>query len=301
MSISNTRVSIFGSLWSNGPLLLALCMLSWAGSVVTGRAAATLVPPSLFTLLRWSGALLIVLPLAWPHLRRDWPALRRRWPVVAALALLGVDAYNNLVYRGLHSTTAINALLLNSATPLFVIVAVFLMFRERPTLRQVAAILISISGVLIIAAEGSLGALLALRFNPGDVLITIAVGCYALYSALLRLRPLVHPLSLLATSFAIGVVFLVPLAAREYVDGARLDPTPLAIGAILYACVFPAFISYLFYNRGVELVGPARAGQYLHLMPVFGVLLAVVFLGETVHLYHAAGIALIATGLWLAR
>ncbi len=95
-----------------------------------------------------------MLPLAWPHLRRDWPALLRRWPVVAALALLGVDAYNNLVYRGLHSTTAVNALLLQSATPLFVIVAVFLLFRERPSPRQVAAILISITGVLVIAAQG---------------------------------------------------------------------------------------------------------------------------------------------------
>lgn len=276
-------------------------MLSWAGSVITGRAAAALVPPSLFTLLRWGGALLIVLPLAAPHLRRDWPALRRAWPVVAALAVLGVDAYNNLVYRGLHSTTAVNALLLQSATPLFVIVAVFLMFGERPSLRQVVAVLISIAGVLTIAAQGSLAELGALNFNPGDVLVTTAVACYAVYSALLRLRPRVHPLSLLAGSFAIGVVFLVPLAVEEYLGGARLQPTPLAIGSILYACVFPAFVSYLFYNRGVELIGPARAGQYLHLMPVFGVLLAVLFLGEALHPYHAAGIALIAAGLWLAR
>lgn len=288
-------------LWSNGPLLLALCMLSWAGSVITGRAAAALVPPSLFTLLRWSGALLIVLPLAWPHLRRDRAALIRRWPVVAGLALLGVDAYNNLVYRGLHSTTAVNALLLQSATPLFVIVAVFLIFGERPTARQVAAILISITGVLIIAAQGSLGSLLALGFNPGDVLVTVAVLCYAIYSALLRLRPQVHPLSLLAASFAVGLVFLLPLAGREYLDGARLVPSPLAIGSLLYACVFPAFLSYLFFNRGVELIGPARAGQYLHLMPVFGVVLAMLFLGEALHPYHLAGIVLIAAGLWLAR
>jgi drug/metabolite transporter (DMT)-like permease len=289
------------ALWSNGPLLLAVCMLSWAGSVITGRAAAALVPPSLFTLLRWAGALLIVLPLAWRYLRYDIRPLLRRWPVVAALALLGVDAYNNLVYRGLHSTTAVNALLLSSATPLFVILAVFFMFGERPSLRQVLAILVSITGVLVIAAQGSLAALAALSFNPGDVLVTVAVACYAVYSALLRLRPAVHPLSLLAASFAIGVVFLIPLAASEYLGGARLHPTPLAIGAILYSCVFPAFVSYLFFNRGVELVGPARAGQYLHLMPVFGVLLAVLFLGETLHSYHIPGIALIATGLWLAR
>ena len=130
-------------LWASGPLLLALSMLFWAGSIVSGRAAAALVPPSLFTLLRWGGALVIVAPMAWPHLRADRTALWRRWPVVVALAVLGVDAFNNLMYRGLHSTTAINALLLQSVTPLFVIVALFLMFRERPTLRQMLAILVS--------------------------------------------------------------------------------------------------------------------------------------------------------------
>jgi drug/metabolite transporter (DMT)-like permease len=290
-----------GALWSNGPRLLAICMLSWAGSVVTGRAAALLVPPSLFTLLRWSGALLIVAPLAWPHLRKDGPELRRRWWVVGLLAFLGVDAYNNLVYRGLHSTTAVNALLLNSATPLFVLVVVFFMFGDRPTLRQVAAILVSFAGVMLIAAEGSFEMLRRLSFNTGDVLVTLAVLAYAIYSGLLRLRPPVHPFSLLAASFAVGVVLLVPLAAHEYAEGARLQATPLAIFSILYACVFPAFLSYLFFNRGVELIGPTRAGQYIHLMPVFGILLAMGFLGEALHPYHGVGIALIATGLWLAR
>ncbi len=301
MSISNAPTRPALAFWNNGPLLLALCMLSWAGSVIVGRAAAPFVPPSLFTLLRWGGALLIVFPLARPHLRRDWPALRRRWPVVAGLAFLGVDAYNNLVYRGLHSTTAVNALLLQSVMPLFVLVAVFVIFRDRPTLRQVAAIAISIAGVLAIAAQGSLETLASLQFNPGDVLVIVAMGCYALYSALLRLRPVVHPLSLLAASFAMGVLLLIPLAGYEYWTGARLDPTPLAIGSIMYAAVFPAFVSYLFYNRGVELIGPARAGQYIHLMPVFGVVLAMLFLGESLHLYHLAGVGLIAAGLWLAR
>lgn len=288
-------------LWSNGPALLALCMLSWAGSVVTGRAGAPLIPPSLFTLLRWAGALLIVLPLAWPHLRRDGSALLRRWWVVGLLAFLGVVAYNNLVYRALHSTTAVNALLLQSATPLFVLGVVFVMFGERPSPRQILAIVVSMAGVVTIAAQGSFALLRSLRFNPGDVLVTIAVLLYAIYSALLRLRPQAHPLSLLAAMFATGVVMLLPLAAEEYLDGARLHPTPLAIAILLYAAVFPAFVSYLFFNRGVELVGPTRAGQFLHLMPVFGVLLAVLFLGERLHLYHAFGIALIAAGLWLAQ
>lgn len=303
MSTSNPSVKrpSWRMLWSNGPALLSLGALSWAASVVVGRAAAADIPPSLFTVLRWTGALLIVAPLAWPHLRYDGPALwRRRW-VVLLVAFLGVGAYNNLVYHGLHQTTAVNALLLNSATPLFIIVVAFLVFGDRPTARQVLAITISVAGVAIIAAEGSLEVLRRLNFNPGDLIITLAVLFYAIYSALLRLRPLVHPLSFLAATVALGALMMLPFAGYEYAEGARLHPTPLAILSIAYSAVFPAAMAYLFYNRGVELIGAARAGQYIHLMPVFGILLAVLFLGETLHPYHLAGIALIATGLWLAR
>lgn len=287
--------------WSNGPLLLALCMLFWAGSVVTGRAAGALIPPALFTLLRWGGALTLSAPLAWPHLRRDAPALRQRWWLPAALGVLGVATFNSLVYRGLHDTTAVNALLLQSATPLLILVVAFVLFRERPRPAQVAAILISLAGVVVIAAEGSMAHLRALRFNPGDVLVMIAVACYAVYSAILRLRPAVHPMSLLVSSMAVGVVFLVPLAAVEYAGGARLVVTPFSLGCILYAVVFAAILAYLFFNRGVELVGAAQAGQYNHLMPVFGVVLAVLLLGETLQSYHLVGIALIAAGLLLAE
>ena len=288
------------ALWRSGPALLALCMLFWAASVVSGRAAAALIPPSLFTLLRWAGALLIVAPLAWPHLRRDAPALRRRWWVVVALGFLGVAAYNNLVYRGLHTTTAVNALLLQSATPLVVLAFEFAMFRQVPALLQVAAILISVAGVLVIAAEGSLQVLRHLTFNPGDTLVLLAICAYGLYSGLLKLRPQAHPFSLLAGSFAAGVAMLLPLAWHEYQGGARLIVSPLSVGSLLYACVFPAFLAYLFFNRGVELIGPARAGQYVHLMPVFGIVLAVLFLQEPLHLYHAAGVGLIGAGLLLA-
>ena len=287
-------------LWTNGPALLALCMLFWAGSVVTGRAAASLIPPALFTAVRWGGALLIVAPFAWTSLRADAAALRRRWWVPVSLGLLGVVTYNSLVYRGLHQTTAVNALLLQSATPLMILVAAFVMFGERPRRQQVVAILVSVLGVVVIGAEGSPTMLRHLRFNPGDALVLAAVASYALYSAVLRLRPTVHPMSLLAASIAAGMVVLLPLAWGEYLGGGRLVATPLSLSCLIYAAVFPAFLSYLFYNRGVELVGAARAGQYMHLMPAFGIVLAVLFLGEALHLYHAVGMALIAAGLWMA-
>lgn len=286
--------------WDNGLLLLALCNLFWAGSIVMGRAAAALIPPALFTAVRWGGALAIMLPFAWPGLRRDWPVLRARWRVVVLFGVLGIVAYNSLVYRGLHDTTAVNALLLQSATPLLTLLAALVLFGERPAPRSVAAILVSVAGVVVIAAQGSWAELQQLRVNPGDGLVLLAVAMYAVYGLVLRFRPAVAPLSLLAASIAVGVAVLVPLAWAEHATGARLVVTPLSVVSLLYAAVFPAFLSYLFYNRGVELVGAARAGQSMHLMPAFGIVLAVVFLGERLHPFHAVGVGLIGAGLWMA-
>jgi len=287
-------------LWHSGPALLSLTMLFWAGSVIVGRAAAPVLPPVLFTLLRWTGALVIVAPLAWPHLRADIPKLWARKWTTALLAVLGVCAYNILVYRGLHATTAVNALLLQSVMPLAVLLANLLLFRERPGRVQVAAIAVSLLGVLVIAGQGSLETLRHLSVNPGDALVLLAVATFATYSSLLRRRPAVHPLSFLAATFLIGVGILAPLAVVEYAAGARMVPGWLAWGAIAYAVVFASFLATLFFNRGVELIGAARAGQFNHLQPVFGTLLAVGVLGEALHPYHAVGIALIASGLLLA-
>ena len=287
-------------LWDNGPALLALCMLIWAGSVVTGRAAAGQVPPALFTAVRWCGALVLALPFGWTHLRWDWAALRARWWVAAVLGFLGVALYNSLVYRGLHDTTAVNALLLQSAAPLLILVVAFLLFGQRPGALEVVAILLSAAGVVVIAAQASWTELERLRFNPGDTLVLIAVVAYAAYSALLRLKPAVHPVSLLIATMVFGDVFLVPLAWAEYAAGGRLVVTVLSVSSLVYAVVGPAFVAYLCYNRGIELLGAARAGQYTHLMPAFGIVLAVLFLGERLHLYHLLGMGLIGAGLVLA-
>jgi len=286
-------------LWHQGPLLLAVTMLCWAGSVIVGRAAAGLVPPVQFTLLRWAIGLVIVTPFAWAHVRADLPALwARRW-VVLTLALLGTCLYNILVYRGLHDTTAVNGLLMQSVTPLAVLL-VGLTIGQRPTARQGVAILISILGVLVIGAEGSFATLRALRFNPGDGLILAAVGSYAVYSVVLKSKPAVHPMSLLAVMFAIGVMVLTPIAGLEWVHGQRLVSSLPAWGAVVYAGVFASFVATLCYNRGIELVGAVRGGQFMHLIPVFGTLLAVTLLGEQLHPYHGVGVALIAAGLLVA-
>ncbi len=287
-------------LWGSAPALLMLTALFWSGNFVIGRAVADLVPPVLLAVLRWTGALLIVLPFAWPHLRWDARALwRARW-LVLIYGGLGVAAFNTLVYTGLHHTTAINALLMQSAMPLCILAVAFALFGERPAPLQVAAILVSLGGVLVIAGRGSLDTFLHLRLNPGDAMVLAAVVSYAIYSALLRRRPAVHPFSFLAATFAVGAVLLVPLLVLEQRSGAVLQHSAPAWLAIGYTAVFPSFLAYLCFNRGVELIGAGRAGQYLHVMPALGSGMAVLFLGETFHVYHAAGIGLIAAGLMLS-
>jgi drug/metabolite transporter (DMT)-like permease len=287
-------------LWRMAPLLLATASLSWAGNAVIGRAVHATIPPVTLAFWRWTGAFFVVLPFALEPLRRDWPVLLRRWRSLAMLSFTGVGVFNTLLYRGLDQTTAINGLLLQSAMPLMILLASGLIYRERPTAHQTIAILISLAGVAVIAAHGSLAQLGSLSVNPGDAWILAAVASYALYSSLLRGRPPVHALSFLAASFALGALMLLPLYLLESLTGATVAITPGTLAAFAYVAVMPSFVGYLCFNRGVELIGAARGGQYVHLVPVFGTLLAMAFLGERLHTFHLAGIALIATGLALA-
>lgn len=288
-------------LWRTAPALLALTALFWAGNAVVGRAVADRMPPVAFAFWRWTAALLLVLPLAWPHLRADLPELRRRPGLLLVLSVLSITLFNTLLYRALHETTAVNAVLVQSTMPLATMAATALLFRERPGVRQVVAILVSFVGVGIIVARGSPAGLLHTVLNRGDLLVLLAAASYALYSALLRLRPAVHPLSFVAATFAVGDLALLPVYLVEHLCGAVFHPSLPALAAIGYAAVFPSLLAGLFYNRGVELAGAVRAGHFLHLVPAIGAGLAVLFLGERLQDYHLAGIALIAAGLLVAN
>jgi drug/metabolite transporter (DMT)-like permease len=298
--VERAPAGLIGRLWRSPTLLLSAASLFWAGNFVVARAVHETMPPAGLAFWRWVGSLAVILGFAWPQLRRDAPALWRGRAIVLLLAALGIAAFSGLTYLGLQSTTAINALLLQSATPLVILVCSFVLFGDRVRPLQLLAVAISLAGVVVIIARGAPSALRALSLNAGDGWVFAAVVCYALYSALLRLRPAGHPLSFLAVGFALGAALLLPFYVREQLTGVAMRPSLAGLIAIAYLSVFPSCLAYLFYNRGVELVGANRAGQFFHLMPVFGTLLAIALLGEAVALYQAAGIALIAVGIGLA-
>jgi drug/metabolite transporter (DMT)-like permease len=283
--------------WRSAPLLLAITMLFWAGNSIAGRALAGVAPPMTLAFWRWLLALVLVTPFAWRGLVEDRAALIRRWPMVVALAATGVATFGALLYVGLQTTTALNSLLMQAAIPPLILLFAWVVLRERAGRLQLVGVGLSLLGVLVVISKGRPWDLLHLGFNPGDVWILVGVVLYAVYSLLLRRRPAVRPLSLLWATFAASVVLLAPFYGWEAAQGRTLPLTAPVLLGVAYIAVFPSFLAYLFFNRGVALIGAGRAGQYMHLMPVFGALLAVVLLGEAFHGFHAVGVALIAGGI----
>lgn len=286
--------------WGSAWTMLVLTNLFWAGNIVTGRAVAGSIPPVALAYFRWTGAFLVAVAFALPRLRRDGPTLLRHWPILLVLAATGIASYNTMSYVGLQDTTALNALLLQSALPVLVLLWAFVLFGERPTAWQSAGLALSLLGVVTIVTGGSPFALARLTLNRGDVWLLAALVIYAFYTPLLRRRPKVDPLSFLVATMGIGSLMILPFYLAEKSTGAAIAPGWPALAALAYVAIFPSFIAYLCFNRAVELIGAGRAGQSAHLMPVFGSVLAVVFLGEAFQVHHALGIAAIAGGILLA-
>lgn len=288
------------SLLRNPYLLLTLTALFWSGNMVLGRGIRADVPPLALAFWRWAIAFLLVLPLALPHLKSQWPLLCRGWKPVLLLGLLGVGCYNTFAYLGLQTTTATNAVLLNSFIPIATIAISWAFLGKR--LKPLAAfgVFISLAGALTIVAHGDPHILLHLKLNAGDLWMLAAVAAWAVYTVGLAWRPAgVHPMLLLAAFTAVGLLALTPAYLWEISQGRQIMLHAGSLASIAYVGVFPSFVGYIFYNRGVADVGASRASLFIHLMPVFGTLLSVIFLGEIPLWYHYAGIALIFAGIWL--
>ena len=281
-------------------LLLSLTSLFWAINTIVGRLSAGHIPPLTLACLRWGGAFVILLPFAALPLARDWPTIRKHIGTLALLAFSGFSAYNAITYYALQYTTAINGLLMQSSAPLFVALWSFLLLGERLTLRQAGGICVSLTGVLTIISQGSLAVLLAVGFNYGDPWFLIALLIYGYYMAAFRNRPPMHPVSFLAVGIGLGMLFLVPGMVWEIAEGKRFALDARNMASLVFLWVFPSTIGYLFLNRGVELIGANRAAPFVHLVPVFGSVIAVAFLGVRFELYHAIGDALVFAGITVA-
>ena len=288
--------------WLNNQpyLLLSLTSLFWAGNIVLARYVAGHVPPMTLSCVRWIGAFLMLLPFAWPHLKQDWPALRGRLPLMVALSATGFAFNNAISYWALQYTEALNALLIQSSGPLFVALWSLMLFGMRLTFAQLAGIAISLIGVLTILLRGDLAALVNIHFNRGDVMFAGAVLSFGLYSALITRRPKAHQLSLISFTIGCGALLLLPFSIWEFSAGVRLKPDALTLATLIYVMIFPSTLAYLFFNRGIALIGPNRAAPFLHLVPVFGSAMAILLLGEQPRLFHLIGYLLVLAGVVIA-
>ena len=288
------------SFFTNPYLLLTLTVLFWSGNMVVGRGIRADVPPMALAFWRWAIAFLLVLPLALPHFKSQWPQLKKGWKPILVLGLLGVGGYNTFAYLALQHTSATNAVLLNSFVPVATIAISWAFLGKH--LRRVEAIgvLISLCGALAIVARGDLYVLTHLNLNIGDAWMLVAVLVWAVYTVGLAWRPAgVHPMLMLAAMTAVGLAALLPAYLWEMAQGRQIHLHIGSLASLAYVGIFPSFVGYIFYNRGVAEVGPNKASLFIHLMPVFGTLLSFLFLGEIPLWYHYLGIALIFSGIWL--
>src|SRR6476661_11195475 len=290
-----------GNWLANQPyLLLSLTALFWAGNAIVGRFAAGHIPPVTLSFLRWSAAFLIILPFAWKHLLRDWSAIRGRLGTMIVLSITGIGAFNTLQYWALEHTQALNTLLLQSAGPLVVTVWSLVLLGVRLTLAQAAGVLLSMCGVLIILLHGDFTTLSNIDFNKGDLIFVVALIIFALYSVLTLKRPPMHGLSFLAFTFGCGAACLIPLEIWELSARPVMKLDGPNLVTLFYVAVFPSTLAYLCFNRGVRLIGANRAAPFFHVVPVFGSIMAMAFLGEHPQAFHFIGFALVLAGVFVA-
>lgn len=290
------------SVWLNNLPFLMLPPLFWAGNFVVGKVVSDEVPPFTLAFGRWVLAFIVLLPFAWPHVRRDWALYGQNLPRIAATAVVGVMAFNTLIYKGLHDTTTTNALLLNSCIPVLIILFGRLFYGQKLKGVQALGLAVSLSGVLAIVLQGEMGRLLTLSFNPGDLWVFSAMVCWAFYTLWTKaLPPQINKIGLTAVQIVLAVAVLLPLFLWEQASGQAVVWNRESLLGLAYIGIFPSVAAYLLYSFAVARVGAVKAGLSIHLMPVFGVLLSVGLLGEAFQIYHALGIGLIAAGLVLCH
>ncbi len=282
-------------------LLLTVTALCWGGNAIFARLAVGEVSPMALVGLRWLFVLLLVGVIARRGLVADWPRLRPHLGRIALMGALGFTVFNAIFYVAAHHTTAVNLGILQAVMPVFIFVLAYLRFATRVTALQVLGVIAAIAGVTLVAAHGEWQRLVALEFNIGDLMMLGACVLYAGYTVALRDRPAVAPLSFFAVLAAAAFVTSIPFAAWEWLAGGLQLPTPTGWTIIVAVALFPSLLGQILFMRGVEIIGPGRAGLFMNLVPVIAAGLAVLFLDEPFMWFHAAALALVFGGIWMSE
>jgi drug/metabolite transporter (DMT)-like permease len=291
-------------------IVLLLAPLFWGGNTIAGKLAVGHVDPATLTLCRFIGAVLVTLPIAWPHIRRDWPVVRDKIWLLLLLGGVGYAVFNLLLYPAPYYTSVVNVSMEQAAIPVLVMLGNFIIFGVRAGPLQIIGVILTILGVAVVATHGDLTRILSLEVNQGDALVVAAAVVYAGYSLALRYKPDTHWLTFLGFTL-MGALLVSVLNQLLFAGGPILfaervsEVTTQGWLVIAFTATFPAILAQLAFAVSVVRVGPNRASLFINLIPVFGTLMSVLFLGEVMQGFHYTAWVLIIIGIvmaeWTAR
>ena len=287
----------YGNAW----FLLFLTTLFWGGNVVAARLAIGELSPMVLVCLRWAVVSLVLAATVRQRLRHDLGKLRSSWLYVTLMGAAGFTLYNALYFEAAHWTQGVNLAILQGVSPAFILIGARCVFGMRIGAVRWAGLVLTLAGIALIATRGDLTTLAGLRFNAGDLLMIAASAIYAAYTLALPRRPQVPAFAFFTGLAFAAFVTSLPLMFAEIAAGAAVWPRGLGLLVLAYIAIFPSLLAQVFFIRGVELIGPARAGLFYNLVPVLGALLAVVFLGEPFEWYDGAALVLVVAGILLAE
>lgn len=280
--------------------MILLTPLFWAGHTVVGRLVANEIPTFSLVSLRWWFCATVLMLFTYKRVLASLPVLRRHWRYLILNTLVGPVLFPILLYSGLKTTTVTNTSIIQSLVPCMVLILAWFILRERFKALQAAGLVVSMLGVATIISKGNPLDLFSVTFVPGDLIILAGFFSWALYTAIIRMRPpALQSDVVLSASMAIAAIVTTPLWIGEAAAGDTIPMTAEAWAAIGYIVVFPSLLGYFFYNTAINLVGPTKAGIASHLAPPLGVLLGVIFLDEAFGMYHAVSFALVLSGVAL--
>ena len=282
-------------------IFLVLAVLFWSGNFITGRYISTSIEPMQLSFYRWFFVLVLLLPYIFINYKDLILGFKKDSLLLVVFGAFGIAGFNTFLYYGLQTTSATNALLINSSTPIFIILISSIIFRIAITKIQILGVLLSTLGVLYLILKGNINHILELNFTPGDLWILLAAFDWAIYSVLLKFKPKeLSSFSFLTITSFIGVMILY---FAFILQGYSLEFSFLSnkevLYSLIYIVIFPSILSFYFWNMATIEIGANKAGQSAHLMPIFGAILAYIFLDEVLEFYHIVGIVLIAIGIYL--
>ena len=288
-------------LWDSPHFTLTMAMWMWAGHTIAARLSVGEMSPMVMMGFRWMACPAILTFVFRKQMVTEWPRVRARLGWVAAMGGLGMAGFTFFFILAAQYTTAINLGITQSSVPMIVMLMSLAAFGTRIGMVQLVGLLVSFVGVLVLVTTGSLEVLASLTFNRGDLLMLVACVCYAGYTVGLSRRIDMPPALMLAFFAVPATLVFVLCMGVEYWRGDMLLPGIKGLFIVAYCAIFPSMLAQIFFMRGVELAGANRSGFYLNLIPVFSAIMGVIFLAESLYLYHAASLAMVLGGIYLAE